>query len=75
MLGRRTAEMHLALAASALDPAFAPEPLGQAEIASLVKGFEDNAGRALDLLKSSLSTLPDDMVEPVGLVYLWPVGN
>ena len=47
-LGRRTAEMHLALAAPTDDPAFAPEPLTDAEVRALGQEFFEHGGRVFD---------------------------
>ena len=67
-LGRRSAELHLALAAGAGDPAFEPEPLGPADIQALAETFEEHAVDVLDQLKENFSRLPDDVVETAGLV-------
>jgi maltose alpha-D-glucosyltransferase/alpha-amylase len=67
VLGRRTAEMHLALA-TVDDPAFVPEPLGAEALAALVAEWRDHAMSALDRLKENLSQLPDDSVEAAGWV-------
>jgi maltose alpha-D-glucosyltransferase/alpha-amylase len=56
-LGRRTAELHLALAAGASDPAFAPEPLTDTDLASLKEGMLDQARRALALLAANQERL------------------
>jgi maltose alpha-D-glucosyltransferase/alpha-amylase len=57
-LGRRTGELHLALAAPTGDPAFAPEPF-EPPTARL----RQEALQAFDLLKEKLSEMPDDLVE------------
>src|SRR6202034_2465305 len=67
-LGRRTAELHLALASATDDPAFQPEPLTAKDIQSMLTGFRREAVRILDLLKDSLSGLPDDLIDHAGLV-------
>jgi maltose alpha-D-glucosyltransferase / alpha-amylase len=66
ILGRRTAEMHLALA-SGRDAAFAPHIPEAADLESMRDHLTAHAARAFDLLKTSLSRLPDDAVEPAGL--------
>jgi maltose alpha-D-glucosyltransferase/alpha-amylase len=63
VLGRRTAEMHLALA-SAPDPAFAPEPFGSDELRQFRATLEREASSALDLLAAKLATLPEDQRGP-----------
>ena len=66
-LGRRTAQMHLALA-SLRDPAFAPEPATADDLGSLLTKLREHAVRALDALKTSVSRLPDDLIEAAGRV-------
>jgi maltose alpha-D-glucosyltransferase/alpha-amylase len=58
LLGQRTAQMHLALARDTADPAFAPEPMNQADWASLQRGMAALAGQALDLLARVRPSLP-----------------
>jgi maltose alpha-D-glucosyltransferase/alpha-amylase len=67
-LGRRTAEMHLALAGEDSDPAFAPEPITAKETGELLDQLRAHAAGALDLLKSSIARLPDDLLEKAGLL-------
>jgi maltose alpha-D-glucosyltransferase/alpha-amylase len=66
VLGRRTAEMHLALAKDTSDPAFQSQPLGPAELAALAQQARAHATTVLGGLKSHLAALPDDLVELVG---------
>jgi maltose alpha-D-glucosyltransferase / alpha-amylase len=58
LLGKRTAELHLALASEPTDPAFAPEPF----TAPFQQAFKENlrtlAERNLDLLRRKLHELP-----------------
>jgi maltose alpha-D-glucosyltransferase/alpha-amylase len=65
-LGRRTGEMHAALAA-ATSPAFKPVPLSGAELTGLSTALRDHGARCFDRLRMNLSTLPDDLVEQAGL--------
>jgi maltose alpha-D-glucosyltransferase/alpha-amylase len=67
-LGRRTAQMHLALASPTTNPAFSPEPMTVEDLQSLVAELRERATHAFDVLKESLSRLPDDVVECAGLV-------
>jgi maltose alpha-D-glucosyltransferase/alpha-amylase len=67
-LGRRTAEMHLALATPTNDAAFAPEPLTIDEFRDVLKGIREHGSAVFDVLKESMSSLPDDVVECAGLV-------
>ena len=62
-LGRRTGELHRALAEPTADPAFAPEPFTAQDIESLYAGLRTRASQVFDELKDSLSRLPDDTVE------------
>ena len=57
-LGRRTAELHLALADAEGDPAFEPEPLRRADCATLAEAMQENAARAIDALSASLPRVP-----------------
>jgi len=68
MLGRRTAEMHLALASPTDDPAFAPLPLTPEDLDSLLANLRDHATHVFDVLKERVSSLPDDVVEAAAAV-------
>jgi maltose alpha-D-glucosyltransferase/alpha-amylase len=67
-LGRRTADLHLALATPTDDPAFAPEPLSTQDLEKLAADLRSNATLVFEALKSGLSGLPDPVVESAGLV-------
>jgi maltose alpha-D-glucosyltransferase / alpha-amylase len=67
-LGRRTAQMHLALASSANTPALSPEPMSPQDVLSLIADLRARAAHAFDVLKENISRLADDVVEPAGLV-------
>jgi len=62
-LGRRTAELHLALAAPSDDPAFAPEPLTSENFQTVLSDFHQDASRVLDMLKERVPFLPDEVIE------------
>ena len=62
-LGRRTAELHLALALPTDDPAFAPEPLTAANLEALLEDLRQHATRVFEALKERVSYLPDEVVE------------
>jgi maltose alpha-D-glucosyltransferase/alpha-amylase len=62
-LGRRTAELHLALASAKDDPAFAPEPLTAGDLQVLLADLRQRASRVFDVLKERLPYLPDEAVE------------
>ena len=61
VLGRRTAEMHLALASDPSDPAFAPEPLTEAELTRLSDRLKEQVRLTIESLKEHVGTLPDEM--------------
>jgi maltose alpha-D-glucosyltransferase/alpha-amylase len=58
-LGRRTAEMHLALASDASDPAFAPEPFTQEDYAAVLSSATAEAQKAFELLEKQPTLAPD----------------
>jgi maltose alpha-D-glucosyltransferase/alpha-amylase len=62
-LGRRTAELHLALASATDDPAFAPEPLTAGDLQRLLADLRQHASRVFDVLKERLPYLPEEVVE------------
>jgi maltose alpha-D-glucosyltransferase/alpha-amylase len=62
-LGRRTAEMHLALASSTTDPAFAPESLTAQDLEALLANLREHASTIFDLLKERVSHLSDEVFE------------
>ena len=67
VLGRRTAELHLALAGATNDPAFMPEPFDARDIETMTAQLRGGAGEAFDLLKGNLAKLPDELLEMAGL--------
>ena len=60
-LGRRTAEMHLALASDSTNPAFAPEPMVAEDLERLTAESGLQAKQALERLASARPGLPDDV--------------
>jgi maltose alpha-D-glucosyltransferase/alpha-amylase len=64
-LGRRTAELHLALATGTSDPAFAPEPLTEGDLEALREDVRAQGRQALTALRDNLDRLPAD-VGPAG---------
>ena len=56
-LGRRTGELHVALAEGAGDPDFAPEPLTLADQEELADGIETSLERVLGLLREKMPDL------------------
>ena len=66
-LGRRTAEVHLALASDTGDPAFSPEPFTAEDLAAVRRSAAAQARTALDGLRDAMkggaTRLPDDVAE------------
>jgi maltose alpha-D-glucosyltransferase / alpha-amylase len=67
-LGRRTGELHRALATPGDDPAFTPEPLTEQDVQALLLAWREQAVDVFRVLKESVSRLPDDAVEQAALV-------
>jgi maltose alpha-D-glucosyltransferase/alpha-amylase len=65
ILGRRTAEMHLALAADTSARAFAPEPLSKADLHAVGVDMTAQSQKAVAALKAALdaSQLPEDAAQ------------
>jgi maltose alpha-D-glucosyltransferase / alpha-amylase len=68
LLGRRTAEMHLALATHTDDPAFAAEPLTLDDLNSDARRIDAQITSTLEALKTKLSTLKDLIADDAGLL-------
>jgi maltose alpha-D-glucosyltransferase/alpha-amylase len=68
LLGKRTAEMHVALAQPTTDPAFSPERLSVKDIEALRLDLIQHAANAFDALKANVAKLPDTVLERAGLV-------
>jgi maltose alpha-D-glucosyltransferase/alpha-amylase len=60
-LGRRTAELHLALASDAAAPAFSPEPFSIDYQQRLVRATRERVDRAYELLARQLAGLPPEL--------------
>jgi maltose alpha-D-glucosyltransferase/alpha-amylase len=58
LLGQRTGELHLALASSADNPAFVPEPFNAMAQRSIYQSMRASLRRAFTLLQKKLSDLP-----------------
>ncbi len=65
LLGRRTAEMHLALAVDTSDAAFAPEQFTPSELTADSTRLRNQVTIALDALKLNLSKVETDLMQPV----------
>ena len=61
LLGRRTAEMHLALATPSDDGAFAAEPFAAEDLARDARRIDSQIVTALDALKGKLPSLADSI--------------
>jgi maltose alpha-D-glucosyltransferase/alpha-amylase len=68
LLGRRTAEFHLALASHPEDPAFAPEVFTGHYRRSIYQSLRVNARTAFDLLRRRLNSLPEPVREEARVV-------
>jgi maltose alpha-D-glucosyltransferase/alpha-amylase len=60
LLGKRTAEMHLALASDTEDRAFAPEPFSQLYQRSVYQSMQSLARKTLQLLQKNMRNLPEN---------------
>jgi maltose alpha-D-glucosyltransferase/alpha-amylase len=60
LLGRRTAELHVALASDPEDPAFAPEPFTRNDQRALYQSCRNLSEEVLSLLRRKLPDLPAD---------------
>ncbi len=63
LLGRRTAELHVALAAASGDADFAPEPFSLIYQNSLYHAMRSFATQTLQLLREQLKEIPDELKE------------
>ena len=70
LLGRRTAEMHLALGSDRDDPAFAPEPFAAPHYQrALYQSMRTVTRQSLEALRRAISRVPDDS-QPDALALL-----
>jgi maltose alpha-D-glucosyltransferase/alpha-amylase len=63
LLGKRTAEMHVALSSDSQDPAFAPETTTMINARSVYQSVRQLGGQVMRQLKRQLPTLPEDVRE------------
>jgi len=68
LLGRRTAEMHLALATPTNDPAFAAEAFTSEDLARDAERIEAQIAAVLGTLRAKLSTLKDLVADDAALL-------
>ncbi|MGH7906038.1 MAG: putative maltokinase, partial [Candidatus Binataceae bacterium] len=64
VMGRRTAELHLALASAVDDPAFAPEPYTALYQRSSYQSMRNMTGEVFRLLRAKTDALPAEMQPP-----------
>lgn len=69
-LGRRTAEMHLALATPTEDQAFAAEPLTREDLRSDATRIEAQLHSTLETLRAKLATIQDDQISDAAALLL-----
>ncbi len=70
LLGRRTAELHLALASEQDDPSFAPEPFTLLYQRSIYQGMQSLARKVFQLLRKNLRGLPEAIRDTAEVVLL-----
>jgi maltose alpha-D-glucosyltransferase/alpha-amylase len=70
LLGRRTAEMHLALATPTDNLAFSAEPVTSETLAADSTRIESQLSRTLDALRRGLTTLPDELTTDAAALIL-----
>ena len=68
VLGRRTAELHLALATPTGDPAFAAEVFQSADLVRDAQRIDDQITSTLEALKAKLSALKDRVADDAALL-------
>ncbi len=68
LLGRRTAEMHLALASATDDPAFAAEPFAHEDLVRDAERIETQVVSTLDALRGKLPSLTDTIADDAALL-------
>jgi maltose alpha-D-glucosyltransferase/alpha-amylase len=68
LLGKRTAEMHLALATETEDDAFKAQPLSEADLLADTHRIDAQINRTLDALKLRMSTLVNETADDAGTI-------
>jgi len=68
LLGKRTAELHIALSAETGDSAFSPEPFSLLYQRSLYQSMQSQTKKSFGLLKKNMKYLPDTLKEIAGNV-------
>jgi maltose alpha-D-glucosyltransferase/alpha-amylase len=68
LLGKRTAELHLALSSDDTDPNFAPEPFSVLYQRSLYQSMQSLTKRVFGLLRKNLKNLPESLRENADVI-------
>jgi maltose alpha-D-glucosyltransferase/alpha-amylase len=68
LLGRRTAEMHLALATETKDEEFGAEPFGADDLLIDARRIDAQINRTLDALRARMSTLKDETADDAATI-------
>jgi maltose alpha-D-glucosyltransferase/alpha-amylase len=68
LLGKRTAELHIALGTELEDPNFAPEPFSLLYQRSLYQSMESLTKRVMETVRANLNTLPEDLKDKLILL-------
>jgi maltose alpha-D-glucosyltransferase/alpha-amylase len=68
LLGKRTAQMHLALATPSNDPAFAADLLAPEDLSRDSLRIQEQITQAFDALKAKFPTLPDETADRAALL-------
>ncbi len=68
LLGRRTAEMHLALSSSTREAAFAPEPFHKEDLEQDAQRIQAQVSASMEALKQRLSALDEPTTDAAGLL-------
>ena len=71
LLGRRTAEMHLALATPTDNPAFLAEPFTSSDLTTDASRIERQISLSLEALKRGMSQLTETVTDNAALVLSW----
>jgi maltose alpha-D-glucosyltransferase/alpha-amylase len=70
LLGRRTAELHLALSTPTRNPSFQPAPITAEALAADTSRIHAQIVRSLDALKRAFNTLPDESTTDAAALIL-----
>ncbi len=68
LLGRRTAEMHLALATPTRDPAFSAEPFTAEDLNRDSLRIQEQISMAMEALKAKFTALPEEIIGEAALL-------